>query len=288
MLLLVVVIISTLLPSTRGRYFKGEDKIQPVPVQDTYDWIAAKEELESLRQSWTDLKVNKYVYSLHTSCFCPECWVADKYILIENEATTYVEFDKTKLEENGWDCSDKTDIQTPLNQYYTNIDFLYDKAIAHAQKGIDAMCNQFNPSTNTFGEAICGGGIQYEIHNILPYPVELNLFYGPQIADTGISYTINCLTVYDMETNIDLPHYNDECNEFILSSATQATFITDTEPTPAPIWTKGYGFRDRDYILFTWKERSMSWIDAEQFCVNSYDSHLGSIISVQDWERQYD
>ena len=169
------------------------------------DWSAAKAALEDLKDSWLNNGVTDYTYSVRASCFCIYCFIAKKYVVIENKDSSedgfpiYVEFDPSV--NNQWQTCDVDDIYTPLADNYNNITAYYDQAIDHAQRGIDANCDA--PTTTSafggvgFNNAICGGYITIDYDSNLFYPKLLSLAYGPFIADAGITYYFDCLTVDD-------------------------------------------------------------------------------------------
>lgn len=45
--------------------------------------------------------------------------------------------------------------------------------------------------------------------------------------------------------------------------------------------------QNRDYILATWKERTMDWNAAEQYCQDTYESHLATMLTQQDYDHSY-
>ncbi len=177
-------------------------------MNDDFDWEASYKELTANKALWQANNINKYVYQRSSSCFCPSCYRAAKYVTIENDMATHVEFDNEDLEKNNFDCSSK-DIQTPIKDNYHSIDYYYDLAISHASNGMNANCSN---NTNVFNNIICGGSIVFTYDNILYYPTQTSLNYGPYIEDANSYYTFGCLTVNDVDFN---KQYNGKCNNYM-------------------------------------------------------------------------
>eukprot|EP01084_Bolivina_argentea_P010676 19899_1 len=178
-------------------------------INDGFDWQASYTELSAKKALWKSNNINKYVYQRSSSCFCPQCYNAAKYVTIVNDIATHVEFDDDDLAKNNYECSSK-DIQKPINVHYHTIDYYYDLAISHAQNGMNANCT--NNTDTSYNNAICGGSIIFTYDNILYYPKTIRLQYGPYISDAGSYYTFGCLTVNDVDFN---KQYNGKCNHLI-------------------------------------------------------------------------
>ena len=136
------------------------------------DITAAKEKFQSIG-------ITSYAFSEQQSCFCLWCWIAPKYIVIEDDTAIHVEYHSDEQT-----CGD-ADIQKPIADNYEPIDAYFDRAIAHAQKGLDAGCIA-EPMPSIHQDAICGGRITIEFDDALSYPTYISLQYGPFIADAGV------------------------------------------------------------------------------------------------------
>ena len=45
--------------------------------------------------------------------------------------------------------------------------------------------------------------------------------------------------------------------------------------------------QDRDYILTIWQDRELSWMDAETYCQDTYNSHLATVTTARDFHAAY-
>ena len=52
-------------------------------------------------------------------------------------------------------------------------------------------------------------------------------------------------------------------------------------------FTLGSTENDRDYIVAIWKERTMDWNAAEKYCQDTYESHLATMLTQQDYDIAY-
>ena len=191
------------------------------------DWQQAKDELIAKKALWDSQSISSYAYSIRYSCFCIGCILNDKIIVIDNDIPIFVEVDDNGF---GFGCDPADFASPPLSGKVNNIDYYYDRAIAHAQAGIDANCSDtpcepFVDPGCVFPPAICGGSIVFDFDPILFYPKLLSLNFGPFIADAGIVYIINCLNVYGVAPCLIPPcptlsglfeaqGYNNTCSEY--------------------------------------------------------------------------
>eukprot|EP01084_Bolivina_argentea_P096407 173336_1 len=208
------------------------------------DWKEAKDVLIAAKEIWLSHNITSYTYNNKGSCYCMWCWIAPKYIVIESNQAIHVEFDNIADQT----CS-SDDIDTPISNNYHDITYYYDKAISHAQKGIDANCSQQDAG---FQDAICGGSISFAYNPILLYPTSLSLQYGPYIADAGQGWTFNCLTPLAYNSATDLSKYNSNCNEFIWPIPDICTLPKETGPCRSAFGRYYYNNDSKQCETFTY------------------------------------
>ena len=161
------------------------------------DWQEAKDELESKKAAWQSTE-SQHMYVIKEIHVFIGCNIVNKYIyIIEDKYPTYVELDDV----DGFGCIASEFTAPPLDGKVHSIDYYYDQAIEHAQRGIDANCPTEPCSLDDFtcdpADIICGGSITFDYDPVLFYPKVISLAYGPFIADAGIAYFMDCLSVFE-------------------------------------------------------------------------------------------
>eukprot|EP01084_Bolivina_argentea_P285462 489527_1 len=174
------------------------------------EWQEAKDDLIKAKASFG---LTDYVYNLQTVCYCQPCWTAKKYIVIEDGTPTYVEFDAAALAADpsmASSCQPFEHIKSPLSDSFYDISYYYDRAIAHAQRGLDADCVN-SP------DMICNGGsltFTYDPNDF--YPTTISLGFGNMVADAGMSWIFSCLAPLSDTSacpDFTMPNEGDSCGK---------------------------------------------------------------------------
>eukprot|EP01084_Bolivina_argentea_P285463 489530_1 len=168
------------------------------------EWQEAKDDLIKAKASFG---LTDYVYNLQASCYCQQCYVAKKYIVIEDGTPTYVEFDAAALTAS---CPASEHIQSPLSDSFYDISYYYDRAIAHAQSGLDADC------VNSMDMICNGGSLTFTYDPTYFYPTTISLAFGNMVADAGISWTFSCLSPLSDTSacpDFTMPNEGDSCGK---------------------------------------------------------------------------
>ena len=171
--------------------------------------------LKAKRALWIANGVTDYAYKVSQSCYCLPCYIADRYIVIEDKTLTsdgtpkYVEFDSTSFMAQNNNCS----VQTPLDEHYKNISYYYDMAIDFLQPQVDADCDANNS---------CQGSVEFTYHSTLYYPLSINIEWTAcgAACDAFTVYNIGCLTVINSDTKIAISSvtHTNSCDNFTFPS----------------------------------------------------------------------
>eukprot|EP01084_Bolivina_argentea_P126098 223342_1 len=178
-----------------------------------FDWTAAKTELESKRALWLNTGITSYVYHWEGDYHLEDdpCFIGEKYIEISGESVTDVRFNPEWL---PYDPYNEAPCISPLSTS-KDITFYYDKAIEHAQRGIDANCpnmTAFKIGIDPTPNSICGGSVSFQYEKMLYYPTSISLRYGNFVSsDIGKWWTFSCLTPISDQISIDLSLYTNKC-----------------------------------------------------------------------------
>jgi len=165
------------------------------------DWVQARDALQSIKSEWQANGLTSYMYNVRGSCFCPQCDIAAKYVVIEGRSSTsdgvpvYVGFDEEALAaQDLLTTCGNSQILLPFVDNYNAIEWYFDQAIAWAQQGIDSCSNIPATQDPCLYNTVCGGSVTLAYDDALFFPTQIGLASGTCISDAGRSWYIDCVT----------------------------------------------------------------------------------------------
>ena len=179
------------------------------------DFATQLADLQAHKALWLSNGVTDYHYRQFNSCFCSECELVGKYIIVNVKSSTkdgivtWVKIDSADPLLIG--ASFTCDVQTPLVDNYFNVEYYFNISIEFVQERIDAGCD-FGASTDPLID--CAGSVTMTYDDTLHYPTSINIEFSAcgAACDEFIQYNIGCLTALNEDVTIP-PSYNNTCED---------------------------------------------------------------------------